>query len=405
MLYNNNIENLVGLQGLNVKYSEEIKGKTIIYAEMNRKKQVCPCCGTITNAIHDYRTQRIKDIPAFGNHVVINLRKRRYRCRACGKRFYEKNDWLPRYHRMTNRLSAYVIDKLRETRTFTSVSKEVNMSISTVIRIFDLVSYSNKSLPEVVGIDEFKGNTGRDKYQCIITDIKNGRVLDILPTRYKHELFSYFKCFDRSGTTHFVSDMWETYKDVSSTFFKNAVFIVDKYHYIRQVFWAFEAIRKEEQKKYCKENRLLFKRSKKLLTKQYEYLTPDEKQTVDYILYISDPLLHAHCLKEDFYKILKCKDRESSNRNSVTKMLSDWILYAQDSGIARFAACANTFINWSDGILNSFTCPYTNGFTEGCNNKIKVLKRTAYGYRNFKRFKNRILHIFSDKNIQKSEAV
>jgi transposase len=194
--------------------------------------------------------------------------------------------------------------------------------------------------------------------------------------------------------------MWETYKDVSSTFFKNAVFIVDKYHYIRQVFWAFEAIRKEEQKKYCKENRLLFKRSKRLLTKQYEYLTPDEKQTVDYILYISDPLLHAHCLKEDFYKILKCKDRESSK-----KMLSDWILYAQDSGIARFAACANTFINWSDGILNSFTCPYTNGFTEGCNNKIKVLKRTAYGYRNFKRFKNRILHIFSDKNIQKSEAV
>ncbi|OGO87219.1 MAG: hypothetical protein A2Y15_07995 [Clostridiales bacterium GWF2_36_10] len=96
-----------------------------------------------------------------------------------------KNEWLPRYHRMTNRLSAYVIDKLRETRTFTSVSKEVNLSISTVIRIFNFVSYSNQSLPVVIGIDEFKGNTGRDKYQCIITDIKNGRVVDILPTRYK----------------------------------------------------------------------------------------------------------------------------------------------------------------------------------------------------------------------------
>ncbi|HBR30710.1 MAG TPA: hypothetical protein DD733_01370 [Clostridiales bacterium] len=59
----------------------------------------------------------------------------------------------------------------------------------------------------------------------------------------------------------------------------------------------------------------------------------------------------------------------------------------------------------TDGILNSFAYPYTNGFTEGCNNKIKVLKRTAYGYRNFKRFKNRILHIFSDKNTEKSEAV
>ncbi|MDD6490031.1 MAG: transposase, partial [Clostridia bacterium] len=47
------------------------------------------------------------------------------------------------------------------------------------------------------------------------------------------------------------------------------------------------------------------------------------------------------------------------------------------------------------GILNSFDYSITNGFTEGCNNKIKVLKRNAYGYRNFKRFRNRILHIFS----------
>jgi len=400
MLYNNNSEKLVGLQELEIKNVDENDGIMIISAEMYRKEQVCPCCKEKTNTIHDYRIQKIKDIPAFGKHIVIQLRKRRYRCIDCGKRFFEKNDWLPRYHRMTNRLSAYIIDKLREVLTFTSVSREVNLSPTTVIRMFNLVSYSNRSLPEVIGIDEFKGNTGGDKYQCIITDIKNGRVLDVLPTRYKHELCSYFKDFDRTGTTHFISDMWEPYEDISKTFFKKSTHVIDKYHYIRQVFWAFEAVRKEEQKKYCKENRLLFKRSKKLLTSQYEFLTPEEKQTVDYILYISDPLLHAHHLKEDFYKILKCTDRESAKQE-----LSDWIQYAQDSGIPRFSECANTFINWSDGILNSFTCPYTNGFTEGCNNKIKVLKRTAYGYRNFKRFRNRILHIFSDKNMQKSEVV
>lgn len=400
MLYDNNSEKLVRLQELDIKNVEENDGLTIIYAKMYRKEQVCPCCGKKVNAIQDYRTQKIKDIPAFGNHIIIYLRKRRYRCPDCGKRFFEKNNWLPRYHRMTNRLSAYVIDKLREARTFTSVSKEVNLSISTVIRIFDFVSYSNRSLPEVIGIDEFKGNTGKEKYQCIITDIKNGRVLDILPTRYKSELFSYFKGFERSNTTHFVSDMWETYEDISKTFFKNATYIVDKYHFVRQVFWAFEAVRKEEQKKYCKDNRLLFKRSKTLLTKRYEFLKTDEKQTVDYILCLSDPLLHAHALKEDFYKILDCNDRDTAK-----KMLSDWILYAQDSGIPRFNECANTFIHWSEGILNSFTCPYTNGFTEGCNNKIKILKRTAYGYCNFKRFRNRILHIYSDKNMQKSGAV
>jgi transposase len=68
---------------------------------------------------------------------------------------------------------------------------------------------------------------------------------------------------------------------------------------------------------------------------------------------------------------------------------------AQNSGISKFVGCGNTMVRWSKGILNSFDCPYTNGFTEGANNKIKVLKRNAYGYRNFRRFRNRILHMFS----------
>ena len=73
--------------------------------------------------------------------------------------------------------------------------------------------------------------------------------------------------------------------------------------------------------------------------------------------------------------------------------------YESDSaygcGIDRFIKCSQTMTNWLTGILNSFSTPVTNGFTEGCNNKIKVLKRIAYGYQNFHRFRNRILHIFS----------
>ena len=61
-------------------------------------------------------------------------------------------------------------------------------------------------------------------------------------------------------------------------------------------------------------------------------------------------------------------------------------------------------INWLPGILNSFSSAITNGFTEGCNNKIKVLKRNAYGYRNFKRFRNRILHMFSHQTQKQATA-
>lgn len=386
-------EKLVGLQEVEIKSVAEENRQTVIYAGLVRKKHRCPCCDHQTDKVHDYRTQDIKDIPAFGKNVIIRFKKRRYRCDGCGKRFIESIEWLPKYYRMTNRLAAYVIDKLREERSYSSVGREVNLSVTTVIRLFDLVSYPSQPMPEVVGIDEFKGNAGGDKYQCIITDIKNRRVLDILPNRYKSDLVSYFKGFDRSKTTSFVSDMWEPYTDIAKTFFKNASHIVDKYHFIRQVFWAFEAVRKAEQKKHRKDARLLFKWSKTLLNKRYEFLNADEKTIVDSLLYVSTPLLFAHGLKERFLKILDC-----DNKNDAKKMLSDWILEAQESELERFVACSNTFINWSEGIGNSFDLPYTNGFTEGCNNKIKALKRAAYGFRNFRRFRNRILHIFSHQN-------
>ena len=65
---------------------------------MKRKSHNCICCGTATNTIHDYRTQVIKDISAFGKNVIIVLRKRRYRCPHCNKKFYEENTFLPRYY-------------------------------------------------------------------------------------------------------------------------------------------------------------------------------------------------------------------------------------------------------------------------------------------------------------------
>ena len=71
---------------------------------------------------------------------------------------------------------------------------------------------------------------------------------------------------------------------------------------------------------------------------------------------------------------------------------------AAESEIPAFVKCANTYRNRFTPITNSFFCPYTNGFAEGCNNRIKVLKRNAYSVQNFKRFRNRILFTFSDKS-------
>lgn len=156
MLYTNIAEKLLVLQRVIIKNIESDDKNIIIYAELERKTHSCSCCGTATDTVHDYRNQTIKDIPAFGKLVTIVLRKRRYRCPCCGKRFFERNSFLPKYHRFTNRLAAFVIDRLRDERSFTSISREVDLSVSTIIRIFDLVSYPKAKLPEVLSIDEFR---------------------------------------------------------------------------------------------------------------------------------------------------------------------------------------------------------------------------------------------------------
>ena len=70
----------------------------------------------------------------------------------------------------------------------------------------------------------------------------------------------------------------------------------------------------------------------------------------------------------------------------------EWIKNEECSGIKDFEACAVTYRRWSEYILNVFKYGYTNGTTEGFNNKIKVLKRISYEIQNFDRFRTRILH-------------
>ena len=393
MLYTHFTEELLGLQGVKITNIESSEKSIVIYAELERKPHNCTSCGTATGTVHDYRTQCIKDTPAFGKLVTIVLRKRRYRCTHCGKRFFENNSFLPKYHRITNRLVAFVIDKLRDERSFTSVARETNLSVTTVIRIFDVISYPRAKLHQVLSIDEFKGNTWGEKYQCILTDPVNKIVLDILPERYGHYLTRYFKDFaveERNSVKYFVSDMWRTYSMTADVWFKNATQIIDKYHWIRQVIWAFENVRKKEQKKLGPELRKYFKRSKSLLIKRFDSLEEDQKQEVNVMLYYSVNISRAYWYKEQFLKIITCKDAESAKI-----AMKKWIENAENCGIAQFEKCAQTMRNWYSGIINSFSSPITNGFTEGCNNKIKVLKRNAYGYKNFKRFRNRILHMFS----------
>ena len=96
-----NTTTLLGLKDVIVKNVEETADAIHVEIELPRHPHKCPCCGKTTDRIHDYRKQIVKDSSAFGKQVYLHLRKRRYVCTQCGKRFHEFNSFLPRYYRST----------------------------------------------------------------------------------------------------------------------------------------------------------------------------------------------------------------------------------------------------------------------------------------------------------------
>lgn len=239
MLSCNYTKDLLNLQDVKVIKVQHLESDTLIYTQFPVKPHVCPCCKQETTYVHDYRKRKIKDIFAFGKHVTLIHNHRRYVCKHCGKRFAEDNSFALKYYRVTLRLINEIFKKTQSERSFTSIAKEVNLSVSTVIRFFDILAFNPpKKLLNVLSIDEFKGNTGDEKYQVIITNPADGTVLDILPDRKQSHLISYFKNWDRDERNRvkfFVSDMWKPYTQLSEIYLKQATQLVDKHHYVRQV--------------------------------------------------------------------------------------------------------------------------------------------------------------------------
>lgn len=387
-MHNHCINKLLNIEDVIVKKVEHADTFIKIYLETKPQEHICPFCHATTRRVHDYRSQMIKDLPFQLKHCYLVLRKRRYHC-SCGKHFYESYSFLPRYFQRTNRLTAYIASILHTNLSMKDVALQTNVSASTVARILDSISYSRQTLPEAISIDEFKGNASTGKYQCILVDPLKHKILDFLPDRTQNHLISYFYSIpkiERYRVKYFVCDMWTPYIDLAKIYFPNAKIIIDKYHFIRQVTWAIDGVRKRLQRSMPASLRKYYKRSKKLILTRYFKLKDENKRACDLMLLYNDDLRKAHFLKEKFYEI--CQNPKYSEQR---KDFFQWIKMAENSGIPEFEKCARTYRNWSKEILNAFKYPHiTNGPTEGFNNKIKVLKRTSYGIRKFDHLRTRI---------------
>ena len=415
MIHINNTLNLLGLKDCQVKkiLIDESEKEIHIYITLRKDEVKCPYCNNLTSVVQDYREKIIPYNFYSGKQSFIYYNRRRYKCKICNKCFFEKNPFCNFHKNISDLTSINVLNELKQNQSFKSVAAKCGISIQQVIKIFDdHVDMSRLTLSEILGIDEFKNvSSGKGKYACILVSISNHDIVDVLEDRTIDTLSSYFSKIsreERQKVKFFVSDMYDGYKNIHDSYFPNSIHIIDTFHFVRLITDAFNRIRIRIMKTYDVDSfqyQLLKDYWKTLLIPYYkidkekilfykrfnQHLT--QKDLLNKILGINDELYHAYLLKEDFVS-----NYYSVYIDSASTFIESQAKRFLDSDYKEYKTVAFSLYKWKQEIVNSFYRDKkgkrnTNAMTEGFNNSIKTIKKTSYGYANFKRFRNRILYI------------
>ena len=382
---------IIKLLGIEDKHVElwdvdESESKLQAWVTTKVKTQKCPKCKARTRKVHAYFNQTVESIGGLHKPLTLHIKKRRYKCKSCQATFMEKLGFIKRYQRCLSVLPQTALIAAGKA-SFAHASMQYNISSQRLIRQFDRMTIKTpKVLPEVLAIDEFKGDAGGEKFQTVIVDADNRKVIDVLPDRKKETIISYLRSCDTGQVRAVVMDLSRGFKEAVRAVLGNPIIIADRFHYMRQVYNAFDDVRREVQNELSDEERKHMKRSKEMLWKSRKKITSETKEKVDKMLSISSKLKDAYELKDELDDWFK-----NSDLHTAKGRFDKCIEKLENSPYESFNRVARTFRRWRLEILNSFSHLYNNGVTEGINNMIKVIKRHSFGIKDFQRFRKKIL--------------
>lgn len=385
---------LPGLEDVKVTQMEERAGVFRIYVEIPKHVHKCPQCGETTSNVHDYRIQKVQHLKLFERSTYLYYRKRRYAC-VCGKRFAEFNPIVERYQRHTKEWNQALGLRVIQGMNFKDTAAQFRTSQTTAMRRFDKVSAPMlkklDKLPEVIAIDEYKGDTKAGKYQVIIGDGYTGEPLDILPDRSVKTVKQYLQSKGQNVQI-VIMDMSHSFKSAVQKALGDPIIVADRFHFCRYIYWALEKVRRRVQKEFHEYDRKKCKRMKHIFYKSYDRLSQKQYWHLERYLGMSEDLRTAYGLKEAFRSWFEAAKRNGTTAiHEVKASLYKYYEQVKASGLMEFNQAVQTLKNWQVEVLNSFSFNYSNGFIEGLNNQTKVIKRNAFGFRRYDRLRFKVL--------------
>ncbi len=370
------------LPGLVVLEAAETEGRIEVATEYANQEAVCPRCQRPTWRVHQRRRQRKRDAHLWGKPVWIVLWKRRFRCRPCRYVFTEDDPACGRRKRTTRRLRGEVALQAQEA-SVKAVARWHGVSEGLVQRSW-LEAYAAvapASKPHVLlGLDGFCVRrpsvmwTGLWDLQTrkAVAVMKGERSADVQRLLERHA--------SRDTVKAVAMDLTEAGRQAVHMALPQSLIVADKFHVIALVHRSLQEVRG---------GRRLPGNDAWLLHRNAERLRPEEGERLAGILLSDQRLATAWRLKEGLRAVYRKRTKEDAQAAWAA-----WSEEAAESGLKPFQRTATTLNKWQAELLNYWDYRITNAMVEGKHNRVKVLKRRAYGYRNDKTFSLRILNLF-----------
>lgn len=391
----------------NFYYKEKIKGITykIFEGFLSYKPLFCPKCGVIFDdnfEKHGFIVSNIKIPDVSGYKSILKLHKQRYLCKHCHKAFTLTSNIIDYGCFISNSTKHKIAKDLTKKRSEVDIALDNGVSSNTVERVMDSYYETLKLykhyLPEVLSFDEFKSVKSADGAMSFhMCDGITGQIIDIVEDRRLDNLIKYFLYYDfksRSKVKYITIDIYSPYISLIKKMFPNAKIIIDKFHLTQLISRSLNKTRirvmNKDKKNYRKLKRywrLILKDKAELdFSKWKKYTCFDHLMTqsdvVDYLINTNEELKQTYIIYQKILFALKKKDYKLLIK-SLTNVNPNISNYMKTS--------INTLLEFLPYIKNTLMNDYNNGFIEGNNNFIKVIKRIAFGFRSFRRFKARIM--------------
>ncbi len=391
----------------NFYYKETIKGITykIFEGYLSYKPSFCPSCGVVFDEKfekHGFILSNIIIPDVSGYKAILRLHKQRYLCKHCHKAFTLTSN-ITNYGCFISNLTKHKIAlDLTKKRSEVDIALDNGVSPNTVERVmdsyYDTIKLYKHYLPEVLSFDEFKSVKSADGAMSFhMCDGITGQTIDIVEDRRLDNLIKYFFYYDykaRSRVKFITIDMYSPYISLIKKMFPNAKIIIDKFHLTQLISRSLNKTRIRVMNKDKKNHRKL-KRYWRLILKDRDELDfskwkkytcfnslMTQVDVVNYLINTNEELKQTYLIYQEILYSFKNKD---------FKKLKQTLSNANSKISNYMKTSIKTLLEFLPYIKNTFENEYHNGFIEGNNNFIKVIKRIAFGFRSFKRFKARIM--------------